>query len=131
MQPHLGHEVDPAAGSIINGVQLLEQDAGVGQGEVAIEKAVQKVIVGDVQDLWVLVEVSSELQQCGRDGRGRLEYPLPFSTAPVVNTDGTNTSQCSFWGWQDSTQTEQGDSLVLAKAGWAPRSTSHTEAEGA
>lgn len=130
MQPHLGHEVDPAAGSIINGVQLLEQDAGVGQGEVATEKAVQKVIVGDVQDLWVLVEVSGELEQGGRDGRGRLEYPLLFSAAPNMDTDGTNISQCPFWGWQDSTQSAQGDSPVLAKAGWSPRSTSHIEAEG-
>lgn len=31
VQSHLGHEVDPATGSIINSVQLLEQDTGIGQ----------------------------------------------------------------------------------------------------
>lgn len=76
--PHLGHEVDPAAGSIVNGIQLLEQDAGIGQGEVAVEKVVENITVGDIQDLWVLVEVSGQLRQRGRRGREKLGYALPL-----------------------------------------------------
>lgn len=46
---HLGHELDPAAGRVVNGVQLLQEGAGVGHGEVAVNQTPDDVIVRGIQ----------------------------------------------------------------------------------
>lgn len=115
VQPHLGHEVDPATGGIVDGVQLLEQDAGIGQGEVAVEEVVENIAVRDIQDLWMLVEVSGELGQRGRHRREKLGCVSCLS-APVLSTDTNRTHRFS-WGQENIIHLAQGTSLVLTTPG--------------
>ena len=61
----LGHEVCPATGGVVNGVQLLQQGGGVGQGVVAIQQPTQQVTVRPIQQLRVTTQVRGQLRRGG------------------------------------------------------------------
>ena len=121
--------MDPAAGGVVDGVQLLEQDAGVGQGEVAIEEVVENIAVGDIEDLRVLVEIGGELRQGGRHRWEKLGAPWLSAPCPPhghgqdpallpgmgVGTGGTQS--------RPAQGRSQVLSQVLARAEWAPKTT--------
>lgn len=60
-ETHLGHELDPPAGGVVDGVQLLQERAGVGQREVALHEAAKQITVRNVQDIWVILKICSNL----------------------------------------------------------------------
>ena len=51
------------------------------------------------------------------------EVVVPCASQPPVLPTDTDGTQRSSWGRGDSVPHAQGTSLVLARAGWAPRST--------
>ena len=54
---NLRHEARPAAGSVVDGVQLLQQGGGVRKAVVSLHQALHQLTVRAVQQLRVLLQL--------------------------------------------------------------------------
>lgn len=63
MWPDLGHEVRPATCGVVDGVQLLQEGGGVGQGEVPLQQTAHQLAVRGIQQLGVSAQVRGQLRE--------------------------------------------------------------------
>lgn len=57
----LRHKACPAAGSVVDGVQLLQQSGGVGQTVVFLHDTLHQFTVGTVQQFGVVLKLGGQL----------------------------------------------------------------------